>query len=321
MIYTLTLNPSVDHTLTVERFHVGGTFKASQSVVLPAGKGINTTRVIGTLGEPVVALGLVGEHELPAFAAALREVGAECRLVPVPAATRISVTLLDPASGSETHVREPGFVPPPDALDQIAADLKRIAPGDWVVMAGSLPPGVPVETWAQLIRVCVERGTRVLLDTNGPPLAAGLHAAPTLLRPNLFELWQVEGRGVAEPGQWSSDAVVDAARRVQKAGAEIVVVSLGERGVLGLDCDGTPWHAHVGLDRSPVDTVGCGDALDGGLVVALARGASFVEALRLGVACGAANALMAGAGCLRREDVDRLYERASAELVSVGMGG
>ena len=97
MLYTVTLNPSIDHTLTVEQFQVGGTFKATHSERLPAGKGINVARVAATLGEPVAALGLVGRDSMPAFAAALAESGIENRLTPVPGAARISVTILDPA--------------------------------------------------------------------------------------------------------------------------------------------------------------------------------------------------------------------------------
>ena len=318
MIYTITLNPSVDHALTVEQFRVGGTFKASQSVTLPAGKGVNVARVVATLGESVVVLGLVGEREWPLFAAALTEVGAKCRLTPLPVPTRISVTLLDPIANSETHVREPGFVPPADALEQVAEALSSLEPGDWVVLAGSLPPGLPADTYAKLTRLCATRGARVMLDANGPPLLAGVRAAPTLLRPNLFELWQVEHGYAAAAGEqglrrWPPADILAAARRVQDTGVEMVVVSLGEQGVLGLDREGIPWRARADLDRPPVDTVGCGDALDGGLAVALARGAPFSEALRLGVACGAANALVAGAGNLRREDVERLRAGALVE--------
>jgi len=90
----------------------------------------------------------------------------------------------------------------------------------------------------------------------------------------------------------------------------MVVVSRGAQGILALDEEGGAWQAAVDLDRPVVDAVGSGDALAGGLLVGLVRGTSFAEALRLGVACGAANALLAGAGRCRREDIDRLFRRA-----------
>jgi fructose-1-phosphate kinase PfkB-like protein len=152
-------------------------------------------------------------------------------------------------------------------------------------------------------------------------LIEGAGAPPTVLKPNLFELWQLD-RGQtlataeerAEPAD--RDEVLAAARRLQAGGIAMVVVSLGAQGVVGLDRGGRMWEAHVTLDRPPVDAVGSGDALGAGLTLALARGAPFAEALRLGVACGAANTLVAGAGRCRREDVERLARRASVVQIA-----
>jgi 1-phosphofructokinase family hexose kinase len=320
MIYTVTLNPTIDRTLTVERFCAGGTFKASHSDLLPAGKGINVARVVATLGERVAALGLVGEQDVASFEAALSTAGIEDRLLPVPGATRASVTILDPVCRTETHLREPGLTPPPGALAAIEAELARVRSGDWVVFAGSLPPGMPTDAYGRLIRTCVHRGAHTLLDANGPALLSAVDASPTVLKPNLFELWQIDrdrAEVTAERGldALPTDEVLVAARRAQERGIAMVVVSLGERGVLGLDRDGRAWRAQVVLDRPVVDAVGSGDALGGGLVVALARGNAFAEALRLGVACGAANTLIAGAGRCSRADIERLAARARVEVV------
>jgi 1-phosphofructokinase family hexose kinase len=325
MIYTVTLNPSIDHTLTVERFQVGGTFKAITSDCLPAGKGINVARVAATLGEPVAALGLVGQDELPAFAAMLAGSGIENCLVSVPGATRISVTVLDPLSQTETHLREPGVPPPIEALTRIRVMLEAVSGGDWVVLAGSLPPGMPAGTYRALIRLCAERGAHTLLDANGPPLLAGADAPPALLKLNLFELRQVDSRQAAETAElnrmlhpaWDVllQDVLSAARRVRARGTSMLVVSMGERGVIGLDTAGNAWCASTQLDRPVVDAVGSGDALAAGCVVALVRGLSFAEALRLGVACGAANTLVAGAGRCHLGDIERLAARATVALV------
>jgi 1-phosphofructokinase family hexose kinase len=326
MIYTVTLNPSVDRMLTIEGFCVGGTFKATHSDCLPAGKGINVARVAATLGEPVAALGLVGQDAMPAFAATLAEQGIENRLVPVPGGTRISVTILDPVGHTETHLREPGLQPPVEALDRVRKILGRVSDQDWVVFAGSLPPGLPVDMYRNLIRLCADRGARTLFDANGPPLLSGVTAPPTLLKVNLFEFrmlhpaWQVVGRqaaGTTERNRmlhpaWdvSPAEILDAARDLQARGVQMVVVSLGKRGVIGLDPQGRAWSASTPLDRPVVDAVGSGDALGAGCVVALSQGMSFAETLRLGVACGAANTLVAGAGCCRLSDIDRLVARA-----------
>lgn len=324
MIYTLTLNPTIDHTLTIGGFAVGGTFKASQSTRQPAGKGINVAHVVATLGEPVAALGLVGEEDAPAFSASLSDAGIENRLSPVPGGTRISVTILDPGLGTggraETHVREPGLAPPVEGLARVEAQLASLSPSDWVVLAGSLPPGMAAEVYRDLIRVCAACGAKTCLDANGAPLLAGVDGPPTLLKVNLFELWQIDGRqaqGHTERAwEVSISEIVAAVRRIQTRGVETVVVTLGERGAIGVDASGEAWHAQTQLERPAVDAVGSGDAMGAGLVTGLARGWSLDRALRLGVACGAANTLVAGAGRCRREDIDRLEERAVVWLLN-----
>jgi len=320
MIYTLTLNPTIDHTLTIDGFAVGGTFKAAQSTRQPAGKGINVAHVVATLGEPVVALGLVGEEDAGAFAASLRKHGIEDRLVPVSGGTRISVTILDPEGRTETHLREPGAAPPPEKLAKVQARLARLSPTDWVVMAGSLPTGMAAETYRDLIRFCASTGARTCLDASGAPLLAGVDGPPTVLKVNLFELCQVDGQqpGGSAEREWnlSPDEIVAAARRAQLRGVETVVVTLGERGAIGVGPSGEAWHAQTRLERPVVNAVGSGDAMGAGLVVALARGQSLDRALRLGVACGAANTLVAGAGRCRREDIERLVGRAVVQPVA-----
>jgi tagatose 6-phosphate kinase len=327
MIHTVTLNPSIDHTLTVECFEVGGTFKAAQSERLPAGKGINVARVAATLGEPVAALGLVGQDSMPAFAAALASQGIEDRLVPIPGAARISVTILDPLGRTETHLREPGPRPPIEALERVQEILGRVSDRDWVVFAGSLPPGLPVDAYRALIRLCADRGAQTLLDASGLPLLSGVTAPPTLLKVNLFEVrmlypaWQAVGgqaEGTAERNRmfhpaWDASPaeIVDAARDLQARGVSMVIVSMGERGVIGLDPQGRAWSASTQLDRPVIDAVGSGDALGAGCVVALSRGTSFAQALRLGVACGAANTLVVGAGRCRLGDIEQLAARTT----------
>jgi len=320
MIYTLTLNPTIDHTLTIEGFEAGGTFKASHATRHPAGKGINVAHVVATLGEPVAALGLVGSEDAAAFGASLLAAGIGNRLVPVPGGTRISVTILDPEGRTETHVREPGPTPPEGGLAQVEAQLARLSPADWVVMAGSLSPGMAVKVYRDLIRVCTARGAQTCLDANGAPLLAGADAPPSLLKVNLFELSQVDGLHAEQLTEQVHDLplaeTADIARRVQARGIASVVVTLGERGAIGVGPSGKAWHAQTELDRPVVDAVGSGDAFGAGLVVALERGAPLNQALRLGVACGAANALAAGAGRCRREDIKKLEERAVVRVLS-----
>jgi fructose-1-phosphate kinase PfkB-like protein len=186
-------------------------------------------------------------------------------------------------------------------------------------MAGSLPPGMAVEVYQDLIRVCSSTGARTCLDANGAPLLAGVDAPPAVLKVNLFELRQVDGQQAEGHAEQAWDVpmaeVVAAARRIRARGIGTVVVTLGERGAIGVGPSGKVWHARTQLDRPAVDAVGSGDAFSAGLVVALARGQPLDQALRLGVACGAANTLEAGAGRCHKKDVERLATRALVDEI------
>jgi 1-phosphofructokinase family hexose kinase len=274
--------------------------------------------VAAALGSSVVALGLVGQNEAELFGEMLSRAGIENRLIAIPGATRASVTILDRASRTETHLREPGWTPPPDALSRVEADVESLGAGDWVVFAGSLPPGLPDGTYEKLIRLCNLRGAHTLLDASGAALLCGVAASPTALKPNLFELWQIDQpRTSVAAEQNLSDVPMDdilaAARRLQDRGISQVIVSMGERGVLGLNPEGQAWAVRVALDRAAIDSVGSGDALVGGWVSGQQQGSSFLQSLRIGVACGAANTLVAGAGRLLGEDTERLLRRVQVK--------
>jgi fructose-1-phosphate kinase PfkB-like protein len=237
----------------------------------------------------------------------------------VPGGTRISVTILDPERETETHVREPGVAPPVEGLNEVRAQLARLSPADWVVMAGSLPPGMGVETYRNLIQICTQAGAKTCLDANGAPLLSGVAGPPTVLKVNLFELCQVDGQqveGLVERAcELSLSELVAVARHVQSRGVEMVVVTLDERGAIGVGPSGRVWHAQTQLERPVVDAVGSGDAFSAGLVVALERGRTLDQALRLGVACGAANTLVAGAGRCDMDDIERLSARALVDEI------
>ena len=159
-----------------------------------------------------------------------------------------------------------------------------------------------------------------MLDSSGAALLAAVDAGPTLLKPNLFELWQID-RGQADvsvehaPEEWTVDEISAAARRVLARGVRMVVVSLGARGVLGMENGGMSCRTAVTLDQPVMDTVGCGDALAAGLVVSLARRGGLCDALRMGVSCGAANALVRGAGRCERMDIERLLARVEIDTL------
>ena len=171
-----------------------------------------------------------------------------------------------------------------------------------VIISGSIPPNAPRGTYKDLVRMIEKKGGRVVLDSEGEPFSRGVKEKPFAVKCNREELGSIFGRNLK-----SRKELVEKGKYLLKQGVEIVVVSLGKQGALALDCSGA-WQAKPpGI--TAVDSVGSGDALAGGFAVAIEEKRSTEDALRLGVACGAANALLLGRGVCRREDVRRIYKQ------------
>lgn len=312
MILTLTLNPSLDRAVEIDDLVRGEVIRATGARLDPGGKGVNVSRALLANGVPSVAVLPCGGDEGGQLVRLLAAEGVEVITVPIVGRTRSNITLAEP-DGTVTKVNEPGPELSPGEFESVTAQLLDSADhADWVVVCGSLPPGLPVDAFAQLCRRLVDAGVRLAVDTSGPPLRAAAEAGATLVKPNREELAEVVGRPLD-----SLADVVDAAGMMRRWGAGTVLASLGAQGAVLVDDDGV----HTG--DSPVDrprsTVGAGDALLAGF---LAGGASGPAALAEGLAWGAAavslpGSRMPGPADLRRQSV-RLHPRPddSPQLVA-----
>lgn len=278
MIITLTLNPSLDRTIEVDRLTRGEMIRARSARLDPGGKGVNVSRAL--LGNDVAsrAVVTVGGPDGDQLIHLLEIDDIPVRAVRVAGRTRSNVTIAEP-DGVVTKLNEPGGSLSPRELDMVAeAVFAEAGHASWLVACGSLPPGVPGGFYADLCRSVAEAGVRVGIDTSGPPLLAAVEAGPDLVKPNREELAQAVGYPVDTVAD-----VVDAAQRLRARGAKTVLVSLGADGAVLVDDTGvTTGEAHVPAPRS---TVGAGDALLAGF---LAGGAQGAEALAEGLAWGAA---------------------------------
>jgi 1-phosphofructokinase len=279
MIITLTLNPSLDRTVEVERLDRGAVIRGVSSRVEPGGKGVNVTRALLANGVPSRPVLTCGGEEGQQLVRLLGEEGVEPVCVWIDAHTRSNLTLAEP-DGTVTKVNEPG--PPLTAAEferVEAALLAEVAqPAAWVVICGSMPPGLPIVSFASLCRHVIGAGARLAVDTSGPALRAGAVAGAALLKPNRDELAEVVGRPLPSPRD-----VVAAADELRSWGAGAVLVSLGAEGAVLVDDDG------ISTGRAPVErprsAVGAGDALLAGFLAAGAKGdPALAEALAWGAA-------------------------------------
>ena len=287
MIGTVTLNPAIDKTLIIRDFKPGATNRATVDRVDMGGKGINVARTLRRLGCNVSATGFLGADDRYGTAAMLRSHGIEPDFVSVDGETRVNLKIIDPVARVETEVNEPGFAVPADAIGRLAVKFRAMAnKASVIVLSGSLPPGTPVDLYAQLVTLAHGAGVETLLDTAGPALMHGLTARPYLVKPNRAEAEELLGRPIVD-----DDGLLSAAERILEMGAANVVISLGRDGALSASRNGM-WRAH-----SPVvtarSTVGAGDAMVAALAYGRMKSLSAPEALRIATAASCAAAIAA----------------------------
>jgi 1-phosphofructokinase len=295
MIVTVTLNPSVDRTVEVEALVRGAVVRANHVHVDPGGKGINVARALATNMFKARAVvpngGPEGEHLIALLAAE----GIDTVEVPIAAAIRSNITVVEP-DGTTTKLNEPGAPFTPEELARVVDAVLTAAVGaEWAVLSGSVPPDTPPGFYAELIAMLADVGTPCALDTSGAALASSVTAGPTLIKPNREELSELTGRPISTVGD-----AVDCARLVLASGVATVLASLGRDGALLVTADNA-WHAETTVAQ-PRGSVGAGDALLAGF---LAAGADGPDALAEGCAWGAAAVSLPGSRMPGPKDLRR----------------
>lgn len=271
MIITVTLNPSVDRTVELDVLHRGRVCRAHAVHLHPGGKGVNVTRALSTNGVPsraiVPAAGAEGEQLIQL----LRNEKVEAVVVPVAGRTRCNITIAE-ADGTITKLNEPGSDLTSSDLEVVLRrTLQEGSRGDWIVLSGSLPPGVAADHYGRMTQRLLASGFRVAVDTSGPALLHAVAAGPDLIKPNTDELAEAVGRPIT-----CIRDVVAAARHLQQKGARRVLVSLAEAGAVLVDEEVLVGDATAGSLRS---SVGAGDALLAGFLAAETTGASHSSAV------------------------------------------
>lgn len=299
VIVTVSPNPSIDRTVTLTGALVRGAVHRVTSVTAePGGKGVNVARALTLAGIDNVAVLPAAGHD--PILTGLRSQGVEFHAVPVGLPVRTNLAITEP-DGTTTKVNEPGAALDPSEAAALAwAVVQRAIPDHWVVLAGSLPPGLPDAWYTEMTAALRAHGCKVAVDTSDAPLAAlgaGLHrGAPDLIKPNAEELAGLAGVSVDSLelplSRGDAGPVVDAARRLVEQGVGAVLATLGAAGAVLVDADGA-WLA-TPPPTTAVSTVGAGDASLAGYIRAEVAGRSAPERLQMAVAYGSAAAALPG---------------------------
>ncbi len=287
MILTVTINPAIDRNVTADRLVFedrGYILSAHESA---GGRGFNASQVIHKFGGDTTAILACGGETGVRLESFLQQAGFPVELIPIRNPIRVNLSISD-RQGLTIKLNEVGPLIHAEELEHFERRVvARLEAATWLMLCGSLPPGVPVEFYARLIRAAREAQVRVLLDADGDALRRGLEGGPTVACPNEQEAEQLLGTVLL-----TRNHSVEAAESLRAMGAESVLLSLGSRGALLASPEGIFEAIPPAIDA--VCPIGAGDALAAAHVWALTRGENAEEALRWGVAAGTASALLPG---------------------------
>ncbi len=282
MIYTITLNPSLDYVVGLKTLRVGEVNRAEHEAIYPGGKGINVSVMLARLGLPTVALGVTAGFTGEQITRLLGGCGCPHDFVTaLQGISRLSVKIL---SGGETEINGCGPVITQEELSAVLLRLGGVGSGDVVVLSGSVPKTAPADAYEQILSYCAARGASLAVDTTGERLLASLCHRPLLIKPNRAELCELFGCEIA-----TAEQVVAHARLLQARGARHVLVSLGGDGAILVAEDGGVYQAYP--PKGTVQcTVGAGDSMVAGFLASLVRGGEVQTAFALAMAAGSATA-------------------------------
>lgn len=278
-VITVTLNPAIDQTVTIRNFTPGAVNRVESIRSNAGGKGVNVASALADYGHSVAATGFLGRENASIFEDLLKRKDIADRFIRIAGRTRYGIKITDPARHETTDINFPGVAPEPPELDQLRIRLTELAQIDhaWIVLAGSIPPGVDPAIYRELTELLRGRGQRVVLDASGEPLRHALGAIPHIVKPNIHELEEMLGRTLD-----TRDRIVAAARELIDRGTALVAVSMGADGALFVTADeviaARPPNVQV---RS---TVGAGDAMVAGIIAGQLRELPLSDCARLATA-------------------------------------
>ncbi|MFF3102218.1 1-phosphofructokinase [Viridibacillus arvi] len=303
MIYTITLNPSIDFIVEVDDFQIGHLNRIDRESKFPGGKGINVSRVLNTIGVPSKALGFLGGFTGGFIQNTLESEGIHTEFVNVDEDSRINIKL---KTGEETEINGQGPTLTEKNIQDLFEKLEVLQAGDILVLAGSIPPSLPKTFYSDLTRKYSKRGVKVVVDAGGKVLAEVLQDKPFLVKPNHHELSELFGATIH-----TVEEVIPYGKKVVEMGAENVIVSMAGDGAL-LFTSGEVYSATVPKGKV-LNSVGAGDSLVAGFIGTYSKDQDFIKAFQVAVATGSATAF--SQDLATKEKIDSLLDQVTIKKI------
>ena len=310
MIATITLNPCLDEHLIVNGLVVEEANRWSKLRRYAGGKGIDVSRAIHEMDGRTIAYGFIGGPEGRALEILLDEEGVQFSFTPIEQETRTNFIITDTKISQQTRIDAPGPHISKKELERFYRKVREIHPKpDLIVASGSIPPGVPVNIYYNIVMEAKGYGVKTILDSEGKWLEEGIKAKPYLIKPNVHEAEELLKRELP-----TEEAIIKAALDLVRTGIEVVAISRGSDGIIA-----ATKKKFVKAVPPPVKTrsaVGAGDCTIAGLALKLAYNEPLIEACRLAVAMGTAAVLTPGTELCHRADVENLLPQIKVWEIS-----
>jgi len=307
MITTACMNPCFDKTAEADQVNVGDVTRLKNIRVDVGGKGVNVAIVLKRLNEAVRCVGCLGEENADRFLRMITKEDVSFDYLSVPGEVRTNLKLLDSTKNVVSEFNEPGITLTELQLEAFIRLLKeKSEDSQYVVLSGRLPNGCPANTYQRCMQAL--EGRKVVLDAAGESLLHGIKERPYLIKPNLPEMQTIMRKELRTLRE-----IRDAAMFLIDYGAQNVVVSMGKTGAVFVNERKTLFAPALRVEAR--STVGAGDAMVGGILTGLMRGANLTEAFKFGVAAGAASVMTDGTQLVRKTDFDALLPKVTVQEV------
>ncbi len=303
MIYTCTLNPSIDYLVEMDQLEIGRLNRSNHTSFFPGGKGINVSRVLKNIGIDSIALGFIGGFTGAFIRDSLTTLKINHQFIEHEAPTRINVKV---KANEETEINGTGAIISEEARERLLEQVRLLHSEDYFVLAGSIPASISTDFYESLIATCRENGVQVLVDVSGPVIQKVLPYKPFLLKPNQHELGELFGVEVLT----KQDAIYYGNKLVEQ-GVQNVIVSLGGDGAVFIN------HDTVAVAEVPKGTVknsvGAGDSTVAGFLASYVQTGDVLQSFQYGLAAGSATAF--SSDLCEKGLIDELLHQVKIEKV------
>ena len=299
MIYTVTFNPSLDYIVSVEDFKLGLTNRTSSELILPGGKGINVSTVLGNLGIENTALGFLAGFTGKEIVRRLEEMGVASDFIEIKeGVSRINLKL---KSIDGTEINGSGPVISPEDVEKLMEKLEKLGEGDVLFLAGSIPTSMPDDMYQKIMAKLDGKGVMIVVDATRDLLMNVLAYHPFLIKPNNYELGEI-----FDVELLTRESVVPYAKKLQEKGARNVLVSMAGEGAVLVAEDGSVYDAPAPKGELK-NGVGAGDSMVAGFMAGWMEKQEYRHAFHMGVASGSASAF--SENLATKEEIAGVYQQ------------